>query len=106
MQQIFILVRDRHATRTAKPGTHANSSTCVQLETALWTALLLLPLVFAGLTQAYLALARPELPWVSPAWRSLGVPLYLSFSVWEWSSCVMFSLCLLALWYLLERTER
>jgi hypothetical protein len=62
-------------------------------------------LVLAGLTQAYLALARPSLPWVSPAWRSLGVPLYLSFGVWEWISCVMFSLCLLVIWYLLERGE-
>ncbi|HTT06478.1 MAG TPA: hypothetical protein VMF64_14445 [Steroidobacteraceae bacterium] len=58
----------------------------------------LVPLVLAGITQAYLALERPEVPWVTPAWRALGIPLFLSFAVWEWVSCAVFSVCLLLLW--------
>jgi hypothetical protein len=56
------------------------------------------PVALAALTQAYLQLARPNLPWVSPAWRARGIPLYLSFAVWEWITCVMLSMCLLGLW--------
>ena len=57
----------------------------------------LVPLALAGLTQAYLTLVRPGLPWVSPRWRSLGVSPLLSFGVWEWVSCVVLSVCLLML---------
>ena len=57
------------------------------------------PLLLAGLTQIYLTLERPSLPWVGPAWRTLGVPPYLSFALWEWVSCTLFSLCLLMLWH-------
>ncbi|MGH8316494.1 MAG: hypothetical protein ACREUL_00755 [Steroidobacteraceae bacterium] len=62
------------------------------------------PVVLAALTQAYLALARPNVPWVSPAWRARGIPVYLSFAVWEWVTCVTLSLCLLGLWY--SRSDR
>jgi hypothetical protein len=105
IQQIFVLVSNRHATREPNSSTHTISSARARLETVLWAAVPLLPLLLAGLTQAYLALARPALPWVSPAWRALGVPLYLSFGLWEWISCVMFSLCLIVLWYLLEHSQ-
>jgi hypothetical protein len=58
----------------------------------------LVPLVLAGSTQAYLALERPDLPWVSPSWRTRGVSPFLSFGLWEWISCAAFSVCLLLLW--------
>ena len=59
----------------------------------------LLPLVLAGLTQAYLALERPDLPWVNPSWRARGISPFLSFGLWEWISCAVFSVCLLVLWH-------
>jgi hypothetical protein len=49
------------------------------------------PIAIAGITQAYLTWWRPELPWVGLAWRSLGVPLYLSFALWEWITCALLS---------------
>jgi hypothetical protein len=55
------------------------------------------PLALAGLTLAYLALVRPSLPWISPAWRE-GISPYLRFGAWEWVNCVVFSVCLLVLW--------
>jgi hypothetical protein len=56
---------------------------------ALW------PVVGAALSQAYLAICRPELPWVTVAWRDRGIPLILSFALWEWLTCVTLSVCLL-----------
>lgn len=50
-----------------------------------------LPIAVAGLTQAYLTWWRPDLPWVGPAWRGLGVPLFLSFALWEWVTCALLS---------------
>jgi hypothetical protein len=58
----------------------------------------LFPLLLAGATQAWLALARPNLPWVNPGWRTLGISPLLSFGLWEWISCAVFSACLLFLW--------
>jgi hypothetical protein len=49
------------------------------------------PIAMAGITQAYLTWWRPDLPWVGPAWRSLNVPLYLSFALWEWVTCALLS---------------
>jgi len=49
------------------------------------------PLVAAGVTQIYLTWWRPELPWVGLAWRTQGVPLYLSFALWEWITCALLS---------------
>ena len=58
----------------------------------------LVPLVLAALTQAYLALERPDLPWVGPSWRTRGISPFLSFGLWEWVSCAVLSMRLLALW--------
>jgi hypothetical protein len=58
----------------------------------------LVPLVLAGLTQAYLALVRTDLPWVTPRWRTLGISPFLSFGLWEWISSAALSVCLLLLW--------
>lgn len=49
------------------------------------------PILLAGLAQAYVAYARPDLPWVGLAWRMRAVPIYLSFAFWEWISCLVFS---------------
>jgi hypothetical protein len=59
----------------------------------------LIPLVLAASTQAYLSLERPELPWVNPHWRTLGISPWLSFGFWEWISCAVLSVCLLTLWH-------
>jgi hypothetical protein len=50
-----------------------------------------LPIVMAGLAQAYVFYVLPELHWVSLAWRARGVPVYLSFAFWEWLTCVVLS---------------
>jgi hypothetical protein len=51
----------------------------------------LLPLVLVGMTQADVAHAFPNLPWVGLEWRARGVPVYLSFALWEWAACAVFS---------------
>jgi hypothetical protein len=51
----------------------------------------LLPILLAGLAPAYVSYALPELRWVGLEWRSRGVPLYFSFTFWEWITCVVFS---------------
>jgi hypothetical protein len=61
----------------------------------------LFPILLAGLAPAYVSYALPELRWVGLEWRSRGVPIYLSFTFWEWITCVVFSvytagLCLAA----------
>jgi hypothetical protein len=55
------------------------------------------PVAGAALTQGYLALFRPELPWVTLAWRAQRVPLLLSFALWEWFTCLTLSACLATL---------
>jgi len=47
------------------------------------------PVFLAGLAQAYVFYVLPELHWVSLAWRQKGIPLYLSFAFWEWSTCAL-----------------
>ncbi len=74
-----------------------SSSGAARLAAPIGASVPLIPVALAALTQAYLSLARPDLPWVSPAWRARGVPLYLSFAVWQWAACAVFSVCLLAL---------
>jgi hypothetical protein len=58
---------------------------------ALLTAVALSPIAAAALTQAYLSYCRPELPWVGLAWRTLGIPVLLSFALWEWLACAVLS---------------
>jgi len=50
-----------------------------------------LPVLLAGLAQAYVHYVLPELNWVSLSWRARGVPVYLSFAFWEWVTCVVLS---------------
>jgi hypothetical protein len=82
-------------------GSQIGSNAQEQNPTIVRRVLATLPLVpplLAGLTQAYLALERPDLPWVTPAWRTLGICPALSFGLWEWVSCVALSLSLCLLW--------
>jgi hypothetical protein len=74
--------------RFPAPAAHRRRRALVLACTVLW------PVVGAALTQAYLALVRPELPWVTLAWRAQNIPLYLSFALWEWLTCVALSGCL------------
>jgi hypothetical protein len=50
-----------------------------------------LPILLAGLAQAYVHYVLPELPWVNLSWRARGVPLYLSLAFWEWVTCIVLS---------------
>jgi hypothetical protein len=54
-------------------------------------AIPLCPILFATATQFYLDVFRPELPWVGLVWRERNVPLFLSFALWEWATCVVLS---------------
>jgi len=45
-------------------------------------------MIGAASSQAYLYFVPNKLGWVSPKWAELGVPLYLSFAVWEWLASV------------------
>ena len=60
------------------------------------------PILIAAVTQAYISHARPDLPWVGLEWRVLDAPVYLSFALWQWITCVVFSvysvtLCLMTM---------
>jgi len=63
----------------------------------------LLPIALAGLAPVYVAYALPELRWVGLEWRARGVPVYISFTFWEWITCVVFSLYTAALWLATKR---
>jgi hypothetical protein len=49
------------------------------------------PIVLAAFAQAYVHFTHPELRWVNLSWRDRGVPMYLSFNFWEWTTCVVLS---------------
>jgi hypothetical protein len=57
----------------------------------LLAGLALSPILLAAVTQAYVSYALPDLPWVGLAWRARGAPVYLSFALWEWTTCAVFS---------------
>jgi len=60
-------------------------------------SLAVLPILLAGGAQAYVFFARPALPWVGLAWRTRGIPVYLSLALWEWATCAVLSGYLLIL---------
>jgi hypothetical protein len=74
----------RRARLRASPGS-------LRLRAGLLGGLVLSPIVLAAVVEIYVATALPQLPWVNLAWRARGVPAYLSFSFWEWVTCVVFS---------------
>ncbi len=54
--------------------------------------LVVLPLLAAGATQTILYFDQRDLGWVSTDWRELGVPLWLSFAVWQWLAVLLLAL--------------
>jgi hypothetical protein len=60
-------------------------------------ALLVAPIVIAGLAQLYVFYVLPELHWVGLSWRARGVPVYLSFAFWEWVTIAVLSVYLVTL---------
>ena len=101
-----------HATFNALEGGRRSrerprqSRLAARLRAGLAAGIPLTPIVLAALAQTYLAAALPTLPWVNLSWRARGVPAYLSFAFWEWVSCALFSLYLVALSATLGRTGR
>jgi hypothetical protein len=69
----------------------AASKAAARICAGLLAAAALLPLLLEAITQADVARAFPHLPWVGLEWRARGVPTYLSFAFWEWTTCVVFS---------------
>ncbi len=62
-----------------------------RLYAAIVASAAVVPVLLAGLAQAYVHYVLPELPWVNLSWRARGVPVYLSFAFWEWVTCVVLS---------------
>jgi hypothetical protein len=52
---------------------------------AVWPAVLvMLPLLAVGMSQLALYFDQRDLGWVDTSWREMGVPVWLSFAVWQW----------------------
>jgi hypothetical protein len=66
----------------------------------------LTPIVLAAMTQTYLGVERPELPWVGLVWRERGIPLFLSFALWEWITCVALSIYMASLGWIVTSSAR
>jgi len=50
-----------------------------------WPALLvILPLLAVGITQIVLYFDQRDLGWVNTEWREMGIPIWLSFALWQW----------------------
>jgi hypothetical protein len=80
----------RYVARQAWPGWRA------RLVKGTASGLLGAPVALAGLAQAYIFYARPDLHWVGLEWRARGVPVYLSFAFWEWTTFALLTVYLLA----------
>jgi hypothetical protein len=70
---------------------------CARICAAALVGAAVFPLFLAGLTQAYVRYALPELRWVNLSWRAQGVPAYLSFASWEWVTCAVLSVYMVGL---------
>jgi hypothetical protein len=67
------------------------SSGCPRWHAAALAGAAAVPIVLAGLAQAYVFYVLPKLHWVDLSWRARGVPVYFSFAFWEWITCVELS---------------
>jgi hypothetical protein len=76
---------------TERSGRRADRSGSSRVRAWIVASLPLAPIVLAAAAQGYLAYALPGLPWVTPAWRARGIPVYLSFAFWEWVTCLILS---------------
>ena len=75
----------------------AGSTRRARMYAATLVGAVVFPLFLAGLAQAYVRYALPQLRWVSLSWRAQGVPAYLSFASWEWVTCAVLSVYMLGL---------
>jgi hypothetical protein len=91
MVQLTFRVVDGYLLRRAYVGGHR------RLYAALLAGTVLSPVLLAGCVQAYVSYALPDLPWVNLSWRSRGVPVYLSFALWQWITCAVFSAYMIVL---------
>jgi hypothetical membrane protein len=80
-----------HVAERALRRPDGSSTRHPRLQEAALAGIVGLPIVLASLAQAYVYYVLPELHWVSLAWRSEGVPMYLSFAFWEWVTCAVLS---------------
>jgi hypothetical protein len=86
-----------HVLQRGSRARQGGSTRGVRISSRVLAGAALAPIVLAGLAQAYVGYARPELPWVNLSWRTLGVPAYLSFAFWEWVTCGVLSAYMAAL---------
>ncbi len=56
-----------------------------------------LPIVLAGLAQAYFYYVPPEFHWITFSWSARGWPVILRFAFWEWATCSVLSACMVIL---------
>jgi len=63
---------------------------------ALSAGVIVIPIVIAVFADAYVFHVYKQLHSVGLNWRDAGVPLYLSWSLWEWITLGILSLCLFA----------
>jgi hypothetical protein len=71
----------------------------------LWgAALVVAPLCAVGASQLALYLGQRDLGWVNTGWRELGVPVWLSFALWQWLAVAFLGLGLAHL-LLADRTR-
>lgn len=58
---------------------------------------IIIPIVIALFADAYVFHMYKQLHWVGLVWRDQGVPVYLSWSLWEWITLAILSLSLAGL---------
>jgi len=66
-------------------------SSHARLYAAILASAAVLPILLAGLAQAYFYYVPPEFHWVSFSWRVRGWPVFLRFAFWEWVTCIVLS---------------
>jgi hypothetical protein len=92
MVQLTFLTVEHSLQRRATPPSDAR-----RLYAAVLAGAALSPVLLTACVQAYVTYALPELPWVSLTWRARGVPMYLSFALWQWITCLIFSAYMIVL---------
>ena len=75
-----------------------------------WATLLagsaVLPIVFAGLAQAYVFYTLPAISRVNLSWRDRGIQAWLSFAFWEWITCATLSIHMVLLAFMANKRDR
>lgn len=73
---------------------------------AVLVGIAVLPILLAGFALGYIYFVLPQLPWVNLSWRARGVPLYLSFALWQWITLLVLSMYMVALWLMTPMADR